>query len=80
MLIGRKHEISILISTLRSDKSELVAVYGRRRVGKTFLVRSTLEKQIEFEFSGIYNVPLTQQLTNFHLTLASKYSGLKKPC
>ncbi len=36
MLIGRKSEQDILLSAVESDTSEFVAVYGRRRVGKTF--------------------------------------------
>ena len=37
-LIGRKAEIDILNEALTSNGAELVAVYGRRRVGKTFLI------------------------------------------
>ncbi|MCF8298471.1 MAG: ATP-binding protein, partial [Saprospiraceae bacterium] len=58
---------------LNSNKAELIAVYGRRRIGKTFLVRSVYEKHIQFEFSGIYNISLKQQLNNFHLKFSDKY-------
>ena len=78
-LIGRKSEIAILKSALISKWPELIVVYGRRRVGKTFLVRKVYENYIRFEFSGIYNVPLKQQLTNFHLTLSAKKHTAKKP-
>ena len=39
MLIGRKEELRELNDAFKSEYSEFVAVYGRRRVGKTFLVR-----------------------------------------
>ena len=39
MLIGREKEKAILLDAFRSDESEFVAVYGRRRVGKTYLIR-----------------------------------------
>ena len=37
-MIGRKHEIEQLIDVYESGQSEFVAVYGRRRIGKTFLI------------------------------------------
>ena len=40
-MIGREKEQSILLELAKSDHSELAVVYGRRRVGKTFLVRET---------------------------------------
>lgn len=77
-IIGRKVEISILSNALASDKPKLIAVYGRRRVGKTFLIRNMFNNDIIFEISGIYNVTLKKQLNNFYLTLNKKYS-FKKP-
>ena len=41
MIIGRKEETELLKSIAKDDKSHFVAVYGRRRVGKTFLVRES---------------------------------------
>ncbi|MEA1877612.1 MAG: ATP-binding protein [Bacteroidota bacterium] len=78
ILVGRKPEISILLDAFRSNKSELIAVYGRRRVGKTFLIREVYKDNIKFEFSGIHNGPLKQQLNNFHLTLSDKIYGYRK--
>ncbi|MEM6397661.1 MAG: ATP-binding protein [Bacteroidota bacterium] len=37
-LVGRKPEIETLNRLYQSEKSEFVAIYGRRRVGKTFLI------------------------------------------
>lgn len=49
-LIGRQHEQAILKKALRSKESEMVAVFGRRRVGKTFLVRTVFEKKMDVLF------------------------------
>ena len=38
-MIGRKKELLSLKEAMESDQSEFIAVYGRRRVGKTFLIR-----------------------------------------
>jgi uncharacterized protein len=78
-IIGRKVEISILSEALNSNRPELIAVYGRRRVGKTFLIRNVYESKILFELSGILNGSLKQQLNNFHLTLSLKKPDLEKP-
>ena len=48
MLIGREKEVERLKNALNSDRSEFVAVYGRRRVGKTFLIKETLGKKLAF--------------------------------
>ena len=69
VLIGRKEESDILTECLKSHSSELVAIYGRRRVGKTYLVRTTYKNAICFEITGIYNASLKTQLTNFRQSL-----------
>lgn len=53
-----------------SSEPELVAVFGRRRVGKTFLIRNVFAKKLAFEFSGIHNASFNQQLENFTLALS----------
>ncbi len=78
-LIGRESEKITLINALNSDRSELIAVYGRRRIGKTFLVRQIYKNNIKFEFSGIYKASLNQQLKNFHFTLTSENTRFNKP-
>ncbi len=65
-IIGRQDEIAKLNALKISKKSEFVAVYGRRRVGKTFLVRNVFEAPFSFQLSGVANVGLKQHLTNFH--------------
>lgn len=52
--VGREEEIEIFDKYCKSDKNELVAIYGRRRVGKTYLVRETIGDILDFSFTGIY--------------------------
>lgn len=65
MIIGRKPEIATLKGLLCSDKPELLALYGRRRVGKTFLIQEYCKNQLVFQCSGQYKGNTTQQLMNF---------------
>ena len=51
-MIGRERERKILEDAMNSDYSEFVAVYGRRRVGKTFLVRETFDYSFTFQYAG----------------------------
>ena len=73
-LIGRESEKQMLQEAIHSTTAELVAIYGRRRVGKTFLIHSLYEKEIIFEFSGAHNGTYRAQLENFsrELTKVSK--------
>ena len=64
-LIGRNREIGELDRCLKSDQSEFVVVYGRRRVGKTFLVEEFFNRQYDFSFVGGHNLPVKKQLRNF---------------
>ncbi|MBR6285251.1 MAG: ATP-binding protein [Muribaculaceae bacterium] len=52
-IIGRKHEISELERLYNSKKAEFVVVYGRRRIGKTFLVRNLFEDRISFVHTAL---------------------------
>lgn len=79
-VIGRTREINRLTELLTSEKSELVAVYGRRRVGKTFLVREVYKKNIVFSITGLHNGSMKDQLRNFHNQLVSGHKrSAKKP-
>ncbi|MEJ0101348.1 MAG: ATP-binding protein [Bacteroidota bacterium] len=64
-LIGREQEIERLDKILLSGQSEFLAVYGRRRVGKTFLIRQYLKDNIVFDFTGTKDGTKEQQLRNF---------------
>ncbi|MBX2927848.1 MAG: AAA family ATPase [Saprospiraceae bacterium] len=68
-VIGRKKEIQKLDAILQSKKSEFLAVYGRRRVGKTFLIREYFNYQFDFQVSGLAHADTKQQLFNFDSAL-----------
>ncbi|MEO8403299.1 MAG: ATP-binding protein [Chitinophagaceae bacterium] len=68
-IIGREREISILDELLHSKTADLLAIYGRRRVGKTFLIYSYLHDYLAFELTGIKNGSLKDQLQLFSLSL-----------
>ena len=84
-MIGRKREIAELNRLYNSDKAELVAVYGRRRVGKTFLVDQAFKGKIAFRHAGLSPVearelsgrsPLKKQLKHFYNSLIMQ--GMQK--
>ncbi|MDO8367066.1 MAG: ATPase [Saprospiraceae bacterium] len=61
----------------QADKSAFVAVYGRRRVGKTYLVRHVFEEKFTFHLTGIANVGLQPQLANFYAALVRYFPWLE---
>ena len=63
--IGRAPEQAVLLASLASDEAEMVAVIGRRRVGKTFLIKNTFADRIAFEVTGVQNAEKAEQLQNF---------------
>ena len=77
-IIGRKAEITKLTEYAESGKAELLAVYGRRRVGKTFLIKRFFNDHFTFYFSGAENANKQQQLFNF-TTALNKHSGIENP-
>jgi AAA+ ATPase superfamily predicted ATPase len=68
-IIGRKEEKIILEEALRAADAGLMAVYGRRRVGKTFLIRNFFEDRLVFELTGMYKGALKDQLLQFSRSL-----------
>lgn len=64
-MVGRKDERKRLLAAKESEYSEFVAVYGRRRVGKTFLVRETFGYSFTFQHAGVANGTLAEQLHQF---------------
>lgn len=64
-LVGRIEEQDILEQALHSKGPEFIAVYGRRRVGKTFLVRQYYGRKIVFEAVGAFDAGMADQLQNF---------------
>ena len=71
-MIGRKHELTELNNLYNSGKSEFVAVYGRRRVGKTFMIDETFKTKFTFRHAGLSPVEcngsnaLEEQLSHFY--------------
>ena len=74
-IIGRKQEIAELNRAFESGRAEFVAVYGRRRVGKTFLINEVFRDNMTFRHTGLSpydrtrKVTLRDQLQNFHFSL-----------
>jgi uncharacterized protein len=72
---GRAYETGILRELLKSDAAEMLAIIGRRRVGKTHLVRQVYTPYITFEVTGIQHATVKVQLENF----AAKLSEFFRP-
>ena len=77
-MIGRTKEINELNRLYESDESEFVAVYGRRRVGKTYLIRETFADRFAFQHTGLPNATKRQQLAHFKESLVNMDS--REPC
>src|SRR4051812_23752081 len=65
-IAGRKAEQVLLTSLLQENKAQFLAVYGRRRVGKTYLIKTIYKQHIAFYMTGLGNANTRQQLANFH--------------
>lgn len=82
-LIGRTFEISQLQKCYSSNRAELVIVYGRRRIGKTFLVRQFFSNKLTFSFVGGHDETTREQLARFafaqqeqwHLPIVPQFSN-----
>jgi len=79
-LTGRSRERKMLQSCLDSPEAEFVAVYGRRRVGKTYLIRHFFADSFVFYATGLAQGTMNDQLTVFHQALL-KYgaAGASRP-
>jgi len=65
-IIGREKEQQIFQDCINSNKSELIAVYGRRRVGKTFLIKNYFDSKLDFYFTGSLNKSKDEMLMLFN--------------
>jgi uncharacterized protein len=79
--IGRKKEQEVLKKALESNEAEMVSVIGRRRIGKTYLIKNFYQEHIVFELTGVKDAPMEEQLVNFANALqkASKNTLIVKP-
>ncbi|MFZ4475423.1 MAG: AAA family ATPase [Saprospiraceae bacterium] len=78
-MIGRKKEMDMLANAYASTKPELVAVFGRRRVGKTYLIGSFFKGKIDFELTGLKDGTKEQQLRNFAYSLKDSQKSAVLP-
>ena len=80
-LVGREYGIEKLNSLLTPGQPDFLAVYGRRRVGKTFLIRQHFERQYSIHFTGTKTGKTEQQLINFcdEYVKRTKNKKLKHP-
>jgi len=78
MFVGREIERRKLRQALETDHSEFIAVYGRRRVGKTYLVRETYRSELVFQHTGLVSGNLKRQLQEFCQSLLDY--GFKGNC
>ncbi|MCU0469035.1 MAG: ATP-binding protein [Arcicella sp.] len=74
-IIGRNSEETLMKSLLNSPKSEFLAVYGRRRIGKTYLIKNVYTENIAFEFTGTQNATLINQLFKFWEKINDYFPG-----
>lgn len=75
-IVGRTAEIKLLKEALDSNQSELIAIYGRRRIGKTYLIRNCYSNNMVYEVTGLHNGSMADQLINFSNEI-SKNTRLK---
>lgn len=67
MIVGREKELKLLERAYRANEAQFITVYGRRRVGKTYLIREffTHKECIFFHITGLQKASLEKQLENF---------------
>ena len=78
-MVGRKKEIEELLKSYNSAESEFVAVYGRRRVGKTFLIRNVFAEKFAFQHSGLAKGGMKKQLRQFTSSLREYGWTVRQP-
>ena len=78
IIVGRKKELAQIDQYYHSGKAEFIAVYGRRRVGKTYLIRQHFKNQFAFDMTGVMEGSKSEQMTAFHAALKTYgYKGKK---
>ncbi|SCA63078.1 Uncharacterized protein SCG7109_AH_00360 [Chlamydiales bacterium SCGC AG-110-M15] len=74
-IIGRQKEQELLQEALNSEKAEFIAIYGRKRVGKAFLIRQFFrDKGIYFEVAGCRGMTKATQLQNFTTVFSDTFN------
>ena len=72
-MIGRKRELSAIRDCVEADRSRLIVVYGRRRVGKTFLIRESFDYRFTFTHTGLEKGGYREQLSEFWNSLKRQW-------
>jgi uncharacterized protein len=78
-IVGRQTQIVEMKEALASKKPEMLALVGRRRVGKTFLVKQIYQKHIDFELTGLQKSNRQEQLLNFTLSMGKYFPDYQMP-
>ena len=76
-LIGREKESALLREYMASNHAEFIGLYGRRRVGKTFLINQVLKEELTFSVSGLLYGKKSEQVSAFQIAL--REYGYEKP-
>ena len=79
MVIGREKEIELLKSAVIDNQSHFIAVYGRRRVGKTFLIREAFNYRFTFQHAGLSKGTMSEQLFSFETAIREAGGSINKP-
>lgn len=74
-MIGRKKELDRIMDCIQADRSRLIVVYGRRRVGKTFLIRESFNYQFTFTHTGLEKGGYREQLSEFWHSLKRQWKA-----
>ena len=75
---GREKELLLLEKAAYDDKSHFIAVFGRRRIGKTFLIREAYKSRFAFQHSGLSKGNLSEQLFEFDASIKDAGGNFEK--
>jgi len=73
IIVGREKEIEILNKKMISNKPKFIALYGRRRIGKTYLIKNVFEGKFTFRITGLAQATLQEQLSNFNMSMQDQH-------
>ena len=78
-IIGREQEVGLLKNYIATDQSEFIVIYGRRRVGKTFLIKELFYNKFTFMATGRENVSKEEQLLQFSYAMEDYFGESTVP-
>jgi uncharacterized protein len=74
-ILGREEEKDRIKAILEDEKPSFIAIYGRRRVGKTFLIKEYFDNQFTFYATGLANSTTQMQLVNFTVFINKAFNA-----